>query len=95
MFTTQSQLLTLQLDEASGHRHKGTFSGLVNKAVNKGGQFAPPERRKFGAGKSMTLKDLRRRDAPSIAALNCPRRHAAREKVPELTGKWNRKIMSA
>ena len=54
----------------------------MNKAVNKGGQFAPPERRKFGAGKSMTLKDLRRCDAPSIAALNCPRRHAAREKVP-------------
>jgi hypothetical protein len=61
---------------------EGTVSKLVNKAVNEDGQFTPPERRTFGAGKTMPLKDLRRRCSPTIAAPNCPRLHAPCEIIP-------------
>jgi hypothetical protein len=65
-----------------GRLPRGTVSNLVNKVLNRRGQFVARERRSFGAGKVIVPNDLRRRRTLSAEAPNCPRRQPPREIVP-------------
>jgi hypothetical protein len=60
----------------------GTFSKAVYRIVNERGQFSARRRRRFGALKSWSSKELSERRDFGAKAPNCQPKHPSREKVP-------------